>query len=139
MHIGYFPLPGSNTASQNQSSLQPDLTWTVLKNAKNKANALKWLDYFARPAVYAKYVKATGISPSFQGSFPSATRGILGSYLSKGLLEANAEPALPNAGPFGLQPSNFYATLQNVLDGQRPVRSTAAQWEAQWRQMLASK
>lgn len=139
MQIGYFPLPGSNTASQNQSILQPDLTWTVLKNAKNKANALKWLDYFARPAVYAKYVKATGISPSFQGSFPSATRGILGSYLSKGLLEANAEPALPNAGPFGLQPSNFYATLQNVLDGQRPVRSTAAQWEAQWRQMLASK
>lgn len=139
MQIGYFPLPGSNVAADNQSILQPDLTWTVLKNGPDNAAALKWLDYFAKPAVYGTYVKATGISPSFRGAYPSATQKILGSYLSKGLLEANAEPALPNAGPFGLQPSNFFSTLQSVLVGRVPVAQAAAQWESEWRQMLATR
>jgi raffinose/stachyose/melibiose transport system substrate-binding protein len=108
MQIGYFPLPGSNDASRNVSILQPDLTWVVLKNARNRQNALRWLNNFSKPAVYAQYVKITGISPSFPGTYPSATQQILGPYLSKGLLEANAEPSLPSAGPFALQPNNFY-------------------------------
>jgi len=139
IQIGYFPLPGSNIAARNQSILQPDLTWVVLKNAKDKANALKWLNYFSQPKVYAQYVKATGISPSFVGSYPSATQGILGKYLSKGLLEANAEPALPTNGPFAVQPANFWSTLQSVLIGQISPQKAASQWEAAWKQMLASK
>lgn len=137
--IGYFPLPGSNVASRNQSILQPDLTWVVLKNGKDQAAAMKWLNYFAQPKVYAGYVKATGISPAFKGNYPSATKAILGSYLSKGLLEANAEPALPANGPFAVQPANFWSTLQNVLTGHTPAKQAAAQWEAAWKQALASK
>lgn len=139
IQIGYFPLPGSNVAARNQSILQPDLTWVVLKNAKNKAAAMKWLNYFAQPKVYAGYVKATGISPAFKGNYPSATQKILGTYLSKGLLEANAEPALPANGPFALQPANFWSTLQNVLIGQESPKQAATQWETAWKQMLKSK
>lgn len=118
VQIGFFPLPGSNVAKNNQSILQPDLTWVALKNGPDKSAALKWLTYFAQPKVYANYVKVTGISPAFKGNYPSPTQKILGSWLSKGLLESNAEPLLPNQGPFALQPANFYSTLQNVLTGQ---------------------
>ena len=135
MQIGYFPLPGSNVAARNVSILQPDLTWVALKNGKDQAQAMKWLNYFSQPKVYAKYVKETGISPSFQGSYPSATQGILGSWLSKGLLEANAEPALPAAGPFGLQPTNFDNTLQSVLTGQISIASATKTWQADWKTM----
>lgn len=135
MKIGFFPLPGSNVAARNVSILQPDLTWVVLKNGKNQAQAMKWLNYFSRPKVYGQYVKATGISPSFKGSYPSATQGILGSWLSKGLLEANAEPALPAAGPAGLQPTNFYNTLQQALLGQVSVASATKTWQSEWSSM----
>ena len=135
MEIGYFPLPGSNDAARNVSILQPDLTWVVLKNAKNQANALQWLTYFSKPDVYAQYVKITGISPSFAGTYPSATQQILGAYLSKGLLEADAEPVLPNAGPFALQPTNFHNTLQQVLTGQLSPQQAAQQWQAAWDSM----
>lgn len=135
MQIGYFPLPGSNVAARNVSILQPDLTWVVLKNGKDQAQALKWLDYFAKPQVYAQYVKNTGISPSFKGNYPSATQKILGSWLSKGLLESNAEPALPNSGPFALQPTNFYNTLQSTLLGQVSVAKATQGWQAAWNSM----
>jgi raffinose/stachyose/melibiose transport system substrate-binding protein len=135
MQIGYFPLPGSNVAARNVSILQPDLTWVVLKNGKDQAAALKWLNFFSQPKIYAQYVKDTGISPSFQGSYPSATQNILGSWLSKGLLEANAEPALPASGPFALQPTNFYNTLQQVLTGQLSPQKAAQQWQAAWNSM----
>ena len=136
MQIGYFPLPGSNVASRNQSILQPDLTWVVLKNGKDQAQALKWLDYFSQPKVYAAYVKETGISPSFKGNYPSATSKILGAWNSKGLLEADAEPALPSTGPFGLQPTNFYNTLQQVLLGQVSVAKATSEWQSEWNSML---
>lgn len=139
IHIGYFPLPGSNVPARNQSILQPDLTWVILKNAPHRALALRWFNYFSQPKVYANYVKETGISPSFKGSYPSATQAILGSYLSKGLLEANAEPALPANGPFVLQPANFWSTLQNVLIGRTTPRAAAAKWETAWKKMLAGK
>jgi raffinose/stachyose/melibiose transport system substrate-binding protein len=135
MEIGYFPLPGSNVASRNVSILQPDLTWVVLKNAKNQASALQWLNYFSRPDVYAQYVKITGISPSFAGTYPSATQQILGAYLSKGLLEADAEPLLPNSGPYALQPNNFHNTLQQVLTGQLSTQQAAQQWQSAWDSM----
>ncbi len=135
IQIGYFPLPGSNVAARNVSILQPDLTWVVLRNGKDQAQALKWLDYFAQPKVYAQYVKATGISPSFKGSYPSPTQKILGSWLSKGLLEANAEPALPNSGPFNLQPNNFFNSLQQVLTGAVTPAKAAQQWQASWNSM----
>jgi raffinose/stachyose/melibiose transport system substrate-binding protein len=135
MQIGYFPLPGSNVAARNVSILQPDLTWAVLKNGKDQAQAMKWLNYFSQPKVYANYVKQTGISPSFKGSYPSSTQKILGSWLSKGLLEANAEPVLPGSGPFGLQPTNFYNTLQEALLGQVSVSKATQEWQAAWKSM----
>ncbi len=135
MQIGYFPLPGSNVAARNVSILQPDLTWVVLKNGKDQAQALKWLNYFSQPKVYAQYVKVTGISPSFKGTYPSATQGILGKWLSKGLLEANAEPALPASGPFALQPTNFWNTLQSTLLGQTSIAKATQGWEAAWKSM----
>jgi raffinose/stachyose/melibiose transport system substrate-binding protein len=139
MDIGYFPLPGSNDAARNASILQPDLTWVVLKNGKNGTNALAWLNYFAKPDVYAQYVKITGISPSLKGTYPSATQKILGSYLSQGLLEANAEPHLPNGGPFALQPANFYNTVQQVLTGQLDPQKAVRQWQSAWDSMQAHK
>ncbi len=136
MQIGFFPLPGSEVAAYNVSILKPDLTWVLLKSGKNQAQALKWLNYFARPSVYAQYVQQTGISPSFKGTYPSSTQKILGSWLSKGLLYSDTEPALPAAGPFALQPNNFYNTLQNVLLGRTSIASATQAWQTVWNAMI---
>lgn len=66
LKFGYFPTPGSDTASKNtQLAGKYDLAWVV--NAKTSADkrdaALKWLAFFSQPENYAKYVNGVGILP----------------------------------------------------------------------------
>jgi raffinose/stachyose/melibiose transport system substrate-binding protein len=138
LQIGYFPLPSTNVPARNLSIVRPDLVWVILKNGPDRAAALKWLDFFAQPKIYALYVKDTGISPSFKGNFPSATATILGKYLSKGRINSEVEPSLPSAGPYAIQENNLASTLQSVLLGQTSPRTAAEEWESAWKQMLAA-
>lgn len=117
MQIGYFPLPGSNTAADNKSVANADLTWTVLKSSKNKALAEKWLTFFASKTSYNQYVQMTGISPSENGSFQSPTGTIMGKWFGTGrLINQTANWLIPN-GPFYMQSNNFWAEQLKMLQG----------------------
>ncbi|WP_199617515.1 ABC transporter substrate-binding protein [Paenibacillus alkalitolerans] len=65
LEFGYFPIPGSNDASQNNSLAgKYDMSWVVLEKAKNKDAALKWLAMQSEPEHYAEFVKASGFLPN---------------------------------------------------------------------------
>jgi raffinose/stachyose/melibiose transport system substrate-binding protein len=117
MQIGYFPLPGSNTAADNQPVSNADLTWVVLNNSKNKALAEKWLSFFATPSIYSQYVDATGISPSESGSYTSATAKIMGKWFGQGRLIQQTPNFLLPSGPYDLQPTNFWNEQLKMLEG----------------------
>ncbi|QQE79245.1 ABC transporter substrate-binding protein [Alicyclobacillus sp. SO9] len=117
MKIGYFPLPGSNTASDNNSVANADLTWTILNNGKHKALAKKWLAFFASKKIYSQYVDMTGISPSESGTFNSKTATIMGQWFGKGrLIKQTADWLIPS-GPYYLQSKNFWAAQLKMLQG----------------------
>ncbi|MDQ0189846.1 extracellular solute-binding protein [Alicyclobacillus cycloheptanicus] len=117
MQIGYFPLPGSNTAADNQPVSNADLTWVVLNNSKNKTLAEKWLSFFATPSIYSQYVDATGISPSESGSYTSATAKIMGKWFGQGRLIQQTPNFLLPSGPYDLQPTNFWNEQLKMLEG----------------------
>ncbi|HWG03297.1 MAG TPA: extracellular solute-binding protein, partial [Trebonia sp.] len=84
LQVGYFPLPFSNTAADNQAYAQDDLTFSVLNSSPNKAAAMKWLAFYSSPSVYAQYVKITGISPSQAGgTFNGYAADVMGSWFGK--------------------------------------------------------
>lgn len=117
MQIGYFPLPGSNVASDNNSVSNPDLTWVVLNNSKHKALAEKWLQFFSSPNIYSQYVDATGISPSESGTFKSNAATIMGKWFGKGrVINQTADWLIPN-GPYYLQSNNFWSEQLKMLQG----------------------
>jgi raffinose/stachyose/melibiose transport system substrate-binding protein len=67
LQFGYFPMPGSDTASANTKLAgKYDLAWVVnaKSNAAHRDAALKWLSFFSQSENYAKYVNGVGILPS---------------------------------------------------------------------------
>lgn len=60
LNMGFFTLPGTDTASANRLTLKPDLTWVVPKSAKNATLATQWLAMFSEPANYKEWLKKTG-------------------------------------------------------------------------------
>lgn len=117
MQIGFFPLPGSNTATDNQPVSNADMTWVILNNSKNKTLAEKWLTFFASPPEYSQYVDMTGISPSESGSYSSATAKIMGNWFGKGRLIQQTPNFLLPSGPYYLQPTNFWNEHLKMLEG----------------------
>ncbi|KYP79859.1 ABC transporter substrate-binding protein [Ferroacidibacillus organovorans] len=117
MQIGYFPIPGSNTASNNQSVANPDLTWVVLNNSKHKSLAEKWLAFFASKNIYNQYVQMTGISPSENGNFTSKTAAIMGTWFGTGRVINQTSDWLIPSGPYYLQPNNFWSEQLKMLQG----------------------
>lgn len=117
MQIGYFPLPGSNKASDNDSVSNPDLTWVVLNNSKHKSLAEKWLAFFASKNIYTQYVNATGISPSENGTFKSTNATIMGKWFGKGrVINQTADWIIPS-GPYYMQSNNFWSEQLKMLQG----------------------
>ncbi len=63
--FGYFPMPGSDKASDNvYVAGKYDVGWVVNAKAKNKDAAMKWLAFFSQPENYQAYVTATGAIPT---------------------------------------------------------------------------
>ncbi len=85
LKVGFFPLPGSNTPSDNQPFLKGDLAFAVLRNAPDKAAAMKWLAFFSTPKIYDQYVNITGISPSEKtGTYSNFSSTVLGKLVRQG-------------------------------------------------------
>jgi len=137
MQIGYFPIPGSNTASDNQSVANPDLTWVVLNNSKHKSLAEEWLAFFASQASYTQYVQATGISPSENGTFASSTATIMGKWFGTGRVINQTSDWIIPGGPYYLQPNNYWTEQLKMLQG--GITPTKLAQEYQQSQDQASK
>lgn len=62
---GYFPLPASDTAADNQFlGGKVELRLVAAANGQNKDAALAWLSFFSEPDVYATFVETTGFAPA---------------------------------------------------------------------------
>ncbi len=136
INMGYFPFPGSNNPKLNQSLLQPDLTFVVLNNSPHKAAALKWLNFFASPKIYAQYVNATGISPSRNvGTYNSVSSRTLGSWFGKGVSLATIFPALPGSGSYYVQPKNWWQLQLEMYQGKYTPQQVAQMYQNAWNQI----
>ena len=133
LQAGYFPLPFSNTAADNQAYAQDDLTSSVLNSSPNKAAAEKWLAFFSSPSVYAQYVKITGISPSqATGSYSGYAAQVMGSWFGKGVNRSVLYPVLsPNNGYYDQQ--TYWPDLQlSVIQGKMTAQQAAATYAKDW-------
>lgn len=136
LQVGFFPFPGSNNASNNTPTTQGDLTFAVLANAKDKNAALKWLNFFAQPKIYAQYVNATGISPSLtKGTFHSYSSQVLGTWFGKGE-SINNLPALPTTGPYWDQTTNFPTAIMDMYQGKYTPNHVAKMYQSGWPQVI---
>ncbi|MHB1629523.1 MAG: ABC transporter substrate-binding protein [Bacilli bacterium] len=136
INMGYFPLPGSNNPKVNQSLLQPDLTFVVLNNSPHKAAALKWLNFFASPKIYAQYVDATGISPSRNnGRYSGVASHTLGSWFGKGVSLAKIFPQLPGSGSYYVQPKNWWELQLEMYQGKYTPQKVASLYQSAWNQV----
>lgn len=136
MQIGYFPFPGSNNPRDNQSIANPDLTWVILNNSPHKALAEKWLAFFASKPIYSQYVQITGISPSEYGSYSSPAASIMGPWFGTGRVIQQSPNFLIPSGPYYLQPTNFWSTQLEMVQGTISPQQLAQDYEQSQKQAL---
>jgi raffinose/stachyose/melibiose transport system substrate-binding protein len=134
LQAGYFPLPFSNTAADNQAYAQNDLTFYVLNHAQNKTAAMKWLSFFSQPNIYAQYVNTTGISPSQKsGTFTGFASQVLGSWFGKGVNQTVLYPALSPSNGYYDQQANWPNLQLSVMQGKMTPQQAAATYAKDWK------
>lgn len=132
--VGFFPLPGSNTASDNQPFNLNNLTFSVVKAGPDQANALKWLQFFSAPSVYQQYVNMTGISPSQKsGTFSSFSASAMGSWFGKGVNGAVAYPILSPSQGYWDQQAYWPQLQQDVISGSKTPAQVEALYQSNWK------
>jgi raffinose/stachyose/melibiose transport system substrate-binding protein len=131
--VGFFPLPGSNTAANNKSELQNDLTFSVLNGSPHKALAMKWLSFFSQPNIYKQYVDTTGISSSQNsGTFSSFSSQVLGSWFGRGDYYTNYYPVLSDTDSYWDQPANWPTLQQDVISGTKTPAQVEQLYQSGW-------
>lgn len=133
LQVGYFPLPFSNTAADNQAYSQNDLTFYVLNSSQNKPAAMKWLSFFSTPQIYAQYVNITGISPSqASGTFTGYASKVMGSWFGKGVNQTVLYPALSPSNGYYDQLANWPDLQLSVIQGKMTAQQAAATYAKDW-------
>jgi raffinose/stachyose/melibiose transport system substrate-binding protein len=131
--VGFFPLPGSNIAADNQSELQNDLTFSVPSASPHKALAMEWLKFFSQPNIYAQYVDTTGISSSqVSGTFNSYSAQVLGSWFGKGDYYTNYMPILSTTNSYYDQPVNWANLQQSMVSGSMTPQQVEQKYQSGW-------
>lgn len=134
LQVGYFPLPGSNTASDNASIGTYDLTFSILNASPNKALAEKWLAFFSTPKIYSQYVDITGISSSqTSGTFNSYAAHVLGSYFGKAALTSTVLPFMSDNASYWDQPANWPTLQQDVINGSKTPQQAGQLYQSAWK------
>jgi raffinose/stachyose/melibiose transport system substrate-binding protein len=134
LQLGYFPLPFSSNAADNQAYAQNDLTYYVLNSSPNKTAAMKWLAYFSSPQVYAQYVNITGISSSQNsGTFTGFASQVMGSWFGKGVLQDVLYPALSPSNGYYDQAANWADLQLSVIQGKMTAAQAAATYQKDWK------
>jgi raffinose/stachyose/melibiose transport system substrate-binding protein len=133
LKVGFFPLPGSDTASLNQPFLKGDLAFAVLKHAPNKVAAMKWLAFFATPKIYDQYVDITGISPAQKtGTYSSFSQDVMGHWFGKGVNYDVSYPALPTSGAYWDETTNWSTPQLDVIQGKMTPQQAEAKYQSGW-------
>ena len=134
LQLGYFPLPFSSNAADNQAYAQNDLTYYVLNSSPNKTAAMKWLAYFSSPSVYSQYVNITGISSSQNsGTFTGFASQVMGSWFGKGVLQDELYPALSPSNGYYDQAANWADLQLSVMQGKMTAAQAAATYQKDWK------
>ena len=134
LQLGYFPLPFSSNAADNQAYAQNDLTFYVLAHSQNQTAAMKWLSYFSSPSVYAQYVNITGISSSQKsGTFTGFAAQVMGSWFGKGVLQDQLYPALSPSNGYYDQAANWPDLQLSVMQGKMTAAQAAATYQKDWK------
>lgn len=134
LQLGYFPLPYSSTAADNQAFSQNDLTFYVLNASPNKTAAMKWLSFFSSPSVYAQYVNTTGISSSqTSGTFNGFAAGVMGADFGKGVTLNDLYPTLSPSNGYYDQQSNWADLQLEVIQGKMTAAQAAATYQSDWK------
>ncbi len=134
MQVGFFPLPGSNTAANNQPYEASNLTFSVLAASKHKTAAMKWLAFFSEPKIYAQYVDITGISPSERsGNFTGFTAQTMGSWFGKGVSSGKLFPSLSPTAAYWDQPNNWPKLQQDVISGSKTPAQVEQLYQQDWK------
>jgi raffinose/stachyose/melibiose transport system substrate-binding protein len=134
LQLGYFPLPFSSNAADNQAYAQNDLTFYVENSSPNKTAAMKWLSFFSSPSIYAQYVNTTGISSSqTSGTFTGFPAQVMGSWFGKGVQQDVLYPALSPANGYYDQAANWADLQLSVMQGKMTAAQAAATYEKDWK------
>lgn len=134
IQVGFFPLPGSNTAANNKPYISSNLSLEVLNDAPDKPAAMKWLAFFAEPNIYAQYVDMTGISPSRKtGTYQGFTATVLGKYFGTGVHGSVIFPVLASTDAYWDQPANWPQLELDVVQGTKTPREVEQLYQSDWR------
>ena len=135
LKMGFFPLPVSDTSSDNKLGGKIDFTFVVPSATKHKVAALKWLDYFSQKSNYATFATAGGIIPAQADVKLSPALASVKPYLNGSfdlawdqVFHSNAN-AGSNVGPIGFN----YGGLAPVgaLNGAKAAQDAAqSDWAA---------
>jgi raffinose/stachyose/melibiose transport system substrate-binding protein len=133
LQVGFFPLPGSNIAANNQPYVGDNLTFSVLRSSHNLPAAKAWLNFFSQASNYEGYVKTTGISSSQNaGTFNGYTAKAMGSWFGKGVNQNNFYPVLSSNNGFYDQQTNWPALQLDVIQGSKTAAQAAALYQKDW-------
>ncbi|HXL91427.1 MAG TPA: extracellular solute-binding protein [Streptosporangiaceae bacterium] len=133
LQVGFFPLPGSNIAANNQPYVGDNLTFSVLRSSHNLPAAKAWLNFFSQASNYEGYVKTTGISSSQNaGTFNGYTAKAMGSWFGKGVNQNNFYPVLSSNNGFYDQQTNWPALQLDVIQGSKTAVQAAALYQKDW-------
>jgi raffinose/stachyose/melibiose transport system substrate-binding protein len=133
LQVGFFPLPGSNTAANNQPYVGDNLTFSVLRSSHNLPAAMAWLNFFSQASNYEGYVNTTGISSSQNaGTFNGYTAKAMGSWFGKGVNQNNFYPVLSSNNGFYDQQTNWPALQLDVIQGSKTAAQAAALYQQDW-------
>jgi raffinose/stachyose/melibiose transport system substrate-binding protein len=133
VQVGFFPLPGSNTAADNQPYVGDNLTFEVLKSSHNLPAAMAWLKFFSQPNIYAQYVNTTGISSSQKsGTFNGYAAKALGQWFGKGVNQNVFYPVLSSNNAYYDTQTNWPDLQLDVIQGSKTAQQAAALYQKDW-------
>jgi raffinose/stachyose/melibiose transport system substrate-binding protein len=134
MQVGFFPLPFSNTAADNQPIVQPDLTFYVASHSQNEPAAEAWLKFFSTPKIYAQYVNTTGISSAQKsGTFNGFSATAIGSWFGKGVNVNNMMPVMSPSNGANDQTATWPNLQLSVIQGKITPQQAASEYQADWK------
>ncbi|WP_460459065.1 ABC transporter substrate-binding protein [Angustibacter peucedani] len=131
LDFGYFPLPGSDNASDNKFlGGKVELTLAIPSNAKNQSAAIEYLDFFTNN--YQLFDDQAGFAPSVTGAKSNPFYSDIAQYTS------TFEPAwdtvwIPNtkAGPAAALPFNWAGIApMGKADAQGAAAASQKDWQA---------